>query len=183
MPEHGHRAGMAQHVVNLGTAFPECQPVRGLWASDRCRGARVGTGQPLFELAGRLVWCRAVERHQRGGHSRRLHDVRAPPIGIDRGHLDEVVAAGNGFFEAMNGYAHNEAAERFCCCGTRRILRFARRQSSEAPYETEVHTQSARELRLRKYFRCPAINRKFTLRPQVFHSLTRWKAPRTLGTS
>ena len=173
MPEHGAR----------GPSSPGCQPVRGLWASDRRRGARVGTGQPLFQLAGRFVGCRAVERHQRGGHARRLHDVRAPPIGIDRGHLDEVVAAGNGFFEAMNGYAHNEAAERFCCWGTRRILRFARRRSSEAPYETDVHTRSARELRLRKYFRCPAINRKFTLPPQVFHSLTRWEAPRTLGTS
>ena len=106
-------------------------------------GARVGAGEPLEEEIGRFIGRVPIKRHQGGWHAGGLHDICAPAVGIDRRDFDQVRAAADGLFESMNGCAHNKAAERLCCWGTRWILRFARRRSSEARHETIGDCRSA----------------------------------------
>src|SRR2546430_5653951 len=57
------------------------------------RGARVRAQQPLAEAVRRVDRRRAVERHQRGGHSGQPHDVGAPPILRDVDDLDQIGAS------------------------------------------------------------------------------------------
>ena len=74
-----------------------------LWSALQARGALVGPCQPLREPLRRFGWSRSVERH----HGRRCawppQQLR-PPARAGLGHLDQVVAAGDVFFESVNGH-------------------------------------------------------------------------------
>jgi hypothetical protein len=70
----------------------------------------VGASQPLAQPAGGVVRGRSVEGHQRSRDPGNPDDARAPAIVRDSGDLDQVRVSADDFFEAMDSYAHGEAA-------------------------------------------------------------------------
>ena len=98
----------------------------------RRQRAPVGERQPLQQQLRRLVGGLPVKRHHRGRHAGEPFELGAPAV-ADRGDLDEVQAAANGFFEAMNGHE-------CLLVWSRLILRARRRRSSEARCEGGVHS-------------------------------------------
>jgi hypothetical protein len=59
--------------------------------------------QPLSQLAGRLLWGLAVERHHRGRHARLSSQLSTPPV-TDGHHFDVVRTPADVFFEKMNDH-------------------------------------------------------------------------------
>jgi len=80
---------------------------RGLTSARGSRRALVGTRQPLAQLAGGFVRCGPVKRHQRRRDPGDANDTGAPAILGNRGHLDEVGPARDGFLEMMYGGGHD----------------------------------------------------------------------------
>ena len=97
--------------------------------------------QPLTELAGGLVRRRTVEGHQGRRAAGHTDDLCAPAIDADRRHLDEVIAAVDGFFEAMVGHdgAGGLMLQR-TPTATSEILATSLRGSSEITDEDTIHT-------------------------------------------
>jgi len=73
-----------------------------LHRGGRLRGARVRAGQPFAELMSGFRRRRTIKRHQRRRDAGDSDDVRAPAILGDVSDFDQVVAAGDRLFEAMN---------------------------------------------------------------------------------
>jgi hypothetical protein len=70
----------------------------------------VGASQPLAQPIGGLARGRAIKGHERGRDFGNPDDARAPAIGRDSSDLDQVRVSADGFFEAMDRYAHGRAA-------------------------------------------------------------------------
>src|SRR5262245_11349855 len=115
-------------------------------------GALVRADQPLSERFCGFDRRLPVEGHQRGRQSRCAHDRRAPPVLLDGCDFDQIVASADGFFKAMYVSVHG-AASFFVVKGTHAILRTARRETSEAPYETRVHSLVTAAAPEKKIFR------------------------------
>jgi hypothetical protein len=73
---------------------------------DRLSGSRMGAYEPLPQLFGGFVGCVPIKRHQGCWYAGRLRDAGPPAVGVDRRDLNQVRTAGDGFFEATNGYVH-----------------------------------------------------------------------------
>lgn len=73
--------------------------------------------QPRGQLAGRLLWGRAVEGHHRGRHSRFPRQLGAPPVADGR-HVDLVRTPTYRFFEMVNDHVSGGPT---VCCGSVRL--------------------------------------------------------------
>src|SRR6185295_17016305 len=89
----------------------------------------------------------------------------------DGGHLDEIRASCNGFFETMEGRGHGCRSSKVFVVGSATILRFAERRSSEADRESATTARRGAVSEEQKNLRCPSVHRKCTNHPQLFHSL------------
>jgi hypothetical protein len=64
----------------------------------------MGASQPVGQLRGGLVGGLAVKGHHRGGNAGNSCDLGAPPVLGDKNRLDQIVTAGNGFFDALQNH-------------------------------------------------------------------------------
>ena len=144
----------------------------------------MSAGQPLAQLARRLVWCGAVKGHQRGGNPGHANDVGAPAILGDRSHLNQVGSARDRFLKTMYGCGHNScwrdvagSCADFTHCGARH-KRSARRKPTHRSRSRSFATHLTRNIFSRRF-----IHRKCTVHQQVLHSARRRRWILTLDRS
>ena len=144
-----------------------------LHSADVPAGALVGARQPLAKKSGGFIRRRSVKRHQRRGHARNPDDIGAPAVDGDRRYLDEVRLAGNGFLKTMDDVIHRQ---RFFqgLAGARRNLRqrhtLIKRSDPRKPVHRRRRDRLPSVAPAKYIFRCRAVHRKCTDRPQLFHS-------------
>ena len=132
---------------------------------------RVGPRQPLAQLVCGFGRGPAVERHQRRRHAREPHDVRAPAVGRDGFDFDQVSPSPDDFFVSMNGGGHDLEV----LTVVERTEFYARPEVRQAKRGTKAHAHrrvlpAPLSRTDGKKFVCPSMHRKFTVRPQLFHT-------------
>lgn len=159
---------------------------RALHAANGAGGAFMRSRQPLPKLAGRVGGRRTIEGHQRGRHPGCLDDAGTPTSGVHSRDLNEVGAASDRLFEALDGIVHRETVDGFVFGG--RVELYASWSVDQAKRRTKL--EFAAWLRAnclsatrRNISCCRTIHRKFTLRPQLFNTLTHDRPARTLDPS